>query len=390
MPEEKKIIIRSTNTYCPSCGAIVKVSDKFCSQCGKQLEEKEEGKKEETRAEFKAVDLETKARKKKRKLVALTIILILMGLAIGGWLFYAYYYLPYQAQRDYRNKVENVWEVILEKSNTFKERLATVNSENDINELNNDSQDLENLLTEKINEVESWSLNGNFNEARGKFKTALENYKIYHHELQKNILNKNLARVKITTDFAKVQKFANLANDSLQDFYDAHDFIKEHLSEKVFDLSELRNFIKKWQGEKAVEEKSKLEEEKAAQEAAEKRAVEGVVLNFMSNLPNAYSAPSDQQWSRAQAIADKYWYTPSMSNFVGDYQTYFEEGGFTKYVGGQVIKSEKLSNTKYDVTAEERQKYTTPQGDVEHKYLSYFIVEKIGNYGWFITSHGKR
>jgi len=284
-----------------------------------------------------------------------------------------------------------MWSEVIEKSNDFKDTLNDPTKKSDLDRLDKKAEDLEQLLKDKVSELDGVETPHGYQESKDKLKKGLEKYIDYLSNLQKNILDKDISRVKVSTDFDKVQKHADEARDALTDFIETSKYVEETISGDVFDLSQLKNFIKDWQSaaesEAEKESEKKSEEEKKAAEAAAKQAAEETCSDFMNGLPNAYGAADS--WAEAQRIADQHWLTASMNNFRSDYKFYFEGGGVT-YIGGQVISSDKVNNTKYNVSSEERERYH-PHDDEPHEYrfLSYFIVEKFSS-SWFITSHGRR
>jgi len=385
MAEERKIIVKpESNRYCPSCGAIVKSEDKFCPQCGANLLEQEKPEEQKLKEEIKSPAVTAK---KKKKIVALVIILAILLLSGGGVLAYYYYSKGIKVNKDFEDKVNALWSDFVNQNSKFKDDLQTPASENDLNNLSDESLRLEKLAKEKISELDELKTPSNYEDSRNKLKTFLEKYSEYQLKLRTDILDKNITEIK---DFNKAKRYADYASSALLDFMQRSSYIKDTLSNDVFDLNKLQAFVEKVKGEEASEAAQKAKEEAEASEEAAKQAAEQTVTNFMNNLPNAYSVVPAQRWNKAQQIADQYWYTPAIDNFKTDYKFYFIEESGPVYKGGQVIKSEKINEKKFDVTAEEREKYTTPSGDVEDKHLSYFIVEKIGNFGWFITSHGKK
>jgi uncharacterized membrane protein YvbJ len=382
MPEEKQIVPRPDNVYCPVCGEIGREGDKYCRKCGASLAN-EKSKKETKTPE----DSETKKKRRKKKIVTLVVVFIVLLLA-GGAFAYTYYSRLNKTNKDYENKVNVAWSEILDKSNKFKDDLKNVNEERDMTSLSDETIDLERLLKNKSSEVDGMDTPKGYENSKNDFKTACQKYSDYLSKLRNDILKKNIANINVNRDFGEVQKYADYTSDALDNFYKSSSFIKDHLSEDIFDLSKLKEFVLKTKGQEQSEAEKKAQEEAEAKKAAEKQAAEKTTTDFMSSLPNAYGATD--KWAEAQRIADKYWYTPSINNFRSDYQFYFEGDPGTTYLGGQVITGERVSDTKFNISTEEREKFTGPGGSSENRYLTYFIVEKIGTSGWFITSHGRR
>ena len=383
--EERKIVPRPDNKYCPSCGAIYQEGEKFCSQCGNSLEEKPKPKpKEET--DVAKVDIGDKKIKRKKAIIITIIVIIALFLISGG--VYAWYYYSQKANinKQFENKINSMWTEIISKNNKFDDDLQTVASEKDMSELSDEALEIDKLAKNKITELDNLETPKSYDNSKTKFKAFLEKYADYMVKLRSNILDKNIANINVNKDFNESQRYADYAKDAKNSFVNASNYLKGSFNDSVFNLNNLKSYVEKWQGNAANQASQKAKEEEEAKKAAEKQAVEQTVTGFMNGLPSAYGATD--KWADAQRIADKYWYTPSMGNFRSDYKVYFDgtPGGLT-YLGGQIIKSERVSDTKFDVSSEEREKYTTP--DHENKFLSYFIVEKFGS-SWFINSHGRK
>jgi len=389
MNEERKIIPHPDNRYCPSCGSIYQKGAKFCPQCGAKISDEEKKEIETTEKESDSSQEELKKKNKKKKalisIIILLLILLLGGGAFGGW----YYFNNYKQNKDYESKINSLWSGVVDKSEGFKESLQTIDEEKDLTTTGDKSLELERYLKNKIDELDKLETKENYQDLKKEFKIVLERYADYLSKLRSKILDKDLNKINIENDFIEVDKIKEIAKDKITDFENKNKFLKDQLNNDVFNLSVLKNFIIHWQKEKMTEEE-RITKEKAEKEAEQaQKLAEETVNKFMGALPNAYSATD--KWAEAQKIADNYWYTPSMNNFRNDYKYYFlDKAGSPMYIGGQVIKSEKINNTKFEVTAEERTKYAGAPDSSENKYLSYFIVEKIGNAGWFITSHGMK
>ena len=283
-----------------------------------------------------------------------------------------------------------MWSEVVSKSNDFKDNLNNPSSDKDLVQLSDQSKEIENLCKSKISELDSINApkGKNYDDSKNKLKTALEKYAEYMTQLRQNILDKDIAKIKVSEDFSKVQKYADSVRDAVNDFMKASSFVKSTLSEDVFNLSKLKDFVENWQNEATNKNQQKNQQQQEAQKAADKQAAEKTVTDFINSLPNAYGVPD--KWAEAQHIADQYWSSGSMNNFRSDYKFYFDGGAGVTYIGGQVISSESVSDTKYNIQAEERERFNPPGGEPsENRFLSYFIVEKSNN-RWAITSHGRR
>lgn len=385
MAEERKIIPRPDNKYCPSCGAIYQEGEKFCSQCGTDLS------KQKSKAKSKNPDDPEllKKKKRKRKIIIIVIILVLFLLA-GAALAWSYYSRQNKTDKEFEAQINSMWSEVVNKSNDFKDNLNNPSSDKDLVQLSDQSKEIENLCKSKISELDSINApkGKNYDDSKNKLKTALEKYAEYMTQLRQNILDKDIAKIKVSEDFSKVQKYADSVRDAVNDFMKASSFVKSTLSEDVFNLSKLKDFVENWQNEATNKNQQKNQQQQEAQKAADKQAAEKTVTDFINSLPNSYGA--SDKWAEAQHIADQYWSSGSMNNFRSDYKFYFEGGAGVTYIGGQVISSESVSDTKYNIQAEERERFNPSGGEPsENRFLSYFIVEKSNN-RWAITSHGRR
>jgi ElaB/YqjD/DUF883 family membrane-anchored ribosome-binding protein/predicted nucleic acid-binding Zn ribbon protein len=393
MAEEQnfqKPVLRPDAVYCPRCGAIHKKGEKYCNECGASLlpPMTKPAIKEKTEKEEPTLDLNKKKKKRKKKIIwTAVIILILAGAATGAW-FYTQSLRQRQRNLKFEKEIKDLWEEITSKSNDTKNVLTNIKSEDDINNLSTKISDLKNLIQTKASKLDEIDTPENYEELKNKLKSALERYSEYLSRLKDDIVDKTTDQVEVPGDFISVQNLADQAKGALGDFVNQAKFIKNKIADGVFDLSILRGFIEDTQSQTEGEKAQKEKQEKEAQEKAAKKAAEDVVYNFMNSLPKAYD-DIEHSWDNAQNIAKQYWYSPALPIFKSDYQFYFASEVF--YKGGSVLSSEKLSDTKYNVSCEERsESMDFETGETyTHTYLTYFLVEKH-NDKWLISSHGNK
>jgi len=384
MPEERKIIPKPSNKYCPSCGAVYEEGEKFCSQCGSSLTKQKSNKLKTSQ------DPELIRKKRKKRIIITIVVVIVLLLLAGAAVAWSLYNQRNNDNKDFENKMNSIWSEVIVKSNSFNDNLQNPSTDKDLVRLNDQSKELGNLIKNKEAELDSIvpPKTKNYGESKDKLKTAFDKYSDYLSQLQDNILSKDIGKIKVSTDFSNVQKYADSAKDVVADFMNVSSYIKDSINNKVFDLTNLKGFVEDWQSEASNQNQQKNQQEEQAKQAANKQAAEKTVSDFINSLPSAYGNPD--QWGQAQNIAGQYWASGSMDNFKSDYKFYFQGGAGVTYTGGQVISSEKISDTKYNISSEERERFTPPGGEAsENRFLSYFIVENVNN-RWVITSHGRR
>ncbi len=336
--------------------------------------------------------------KKQNKIIIGTVVGLLVALVAGvaAWYFYSQN-KEAKAKSAYEEKIKRIWVQVVKDSDEMKSVLSNPKKDSDLAKLDDDAKILEKSVRKKLSELKMIKAPAGYDEPGTKLKKGLDAFAIYLAYLQDDVLYKSIANIKIPEDIDEAQKYADTARTDLAAFDDAYDFITTRISDEVFDLSAIRDYIDKWQ-DKAAQEAEKKAEEAAAQEAAQraayeaaiKQAAEKTAQDFMNILAGVYQSSPNDLAGGAQRAADKYWTTAAINNFNNDYGKYFTTAlGRPTYTGGKVVQSEKVSDTKFNVTVEEGERLDTALGSPETKYLNYFIIERIGS-GWFITSHGRK
>ncbi len=336
--------------------------------------------------------------KKQNKIIIAAVAGVLIALIAGIAVWYFYNQnKEAKAKSAYEQKIKKIWIEVIKDSDGIKKILGNPAKDSDLQKLDDDARILEKSVRRKISELKMIKAPNGYDEPGTKLKKGLDAYAVYLAYLQNDVLYKSIDNIKIPEDIDEAQKYADVARVDFAAFDNAYEFIQERVSDEVFDLSQLRDYIDNWQS-KAAEEAEKKAEQAAAAEAAQraayeasiKQAAEKTAQDFINGLAGVYQSSPNDLWTGAQRVADQYWTTASINNFTNDYKKYFDNAmGRPTYTGGKIIQSEKVSDSKFNVSAEEGERLDTAPGSPETKYLNYFIVERIGS-GWFITSHGRK
>lgn len=336
--------------------------------------------------------------KKQNKIIIGVVVGLLIALVAGftAWYFYNQS-KEARAKSAYEEKIKKIWTQVIKDGDDLKSVLSNPKKDSDLGKIDDDAKILEKSVRKKVSEIKMIKSPKGYDEPGRKLKKALEAYAAYLAYLQNDVLYKNIDNIKIPEDIDEAQKYADIARTDSAAFDDSYDFITTRISDEVFDLTALRDYIDDWQT-KAAHEAEKQAEQAAAQEAAQRAAYEASIKaasikaaqDFMTALVGVYQSSPNDLLGGAQRVADKYWTTAAVNNFNNDYKKYFDNVvGRPSYTGGKVVQSEKVSDTKFNVTAEEGERLDTAPGSPETKYLTYFIVERVGS-GWFVTSHGRK
>lgn len=377
MPEENtnQPVPSPDNIYCPRCGAVQKKGSKFCSECGTSLLPEDKNK-------VLASDpkIAQKPKSKKKKILIISAVVLGILLIAGGAIGWSLYSRKTKETSEFQNKAKTIWSDVANANDPLKQEIEDAKQTSDFSKISTKISDVQRVIKSKQIETDQLSVPGGSEKTKADMLSALGNHSDYLKNLDDNILTiKDVNKIEDKT-LSNVSDLVSKAKTSCQDFVKNNKFIDKNIPDEVFNFSKISGIVNDSKNKTQSEQEAKNKQNQEAQQAADKQASESTVSNFMTNLPNAYA--SGDPWNAAWAIADKYWLSADMSVFDQEYHLFFDQG--PSYSGGRVLSSERLSDTKYNVQAEEKEKLVS-----YNNFLSYFIVEKVGS-GWFITGHGKK
>lgn len=295
---------------------------------------------------------------KKPAVIAAIISAIILA-AILGVLFY----LSSQNKSSYESSANDIWDDVIESSNTLKDALSETKDVDDFNQLSDDNADHVAVLKDKIVEVKSIEAPEAYKKSHKNLERAIRQQVGYFEKAQE-ILD-DPYRVETDTDFVEFDRLARDAKLASQDFVDSADSVDDDIPVKIFDMpDDLRSIAKEAQSVQEEKEEQDTAREKQEQEATEKSSVENSVEGWMEALKdNNTSDMSNYMTTDAYARLDP-------NEFEGDYTV-------DDY---KLTQTTKISATKYESKVTE---YDTWSNGDRTTTTRLFTVVKIGD-KWLI------